>query len=134
MRLAAAPDTSQSGQQDDACANWPWPPREGGRVAIPPAQVHGDDHTPAVQLVTGTAHGQQLVWAQILGAHYGDRVWMGWSRDHGETWTQCGPFTTTGTTITSRAHPIGPQWMFRACGDTPRPAGTYPRDACTGYW
>lgn len=121
-------------RQDEACETWPWPSSPDGQVAIPPTRVHGDDHAPAVRLVTGSPAGQPLVWAQIVDARYGDRVWMDWSQDAGKTWTQCGPFTTTGSTLITRAHPAKPGWVFRACGDTPRPAAGYPRDSCTAYW
>jgi hypothetical protein len=34
--------------------------------------------------------GHELVWAQITGARYGDRVWMDWTHDDGKTWTSAG--------------------------------------------
>lgn len=97
-------------QQEDACRTWPWPE------------------------VTGTLAGRSVVWAQITGARYGDRVWIDVSANAGQTWTQCGPFTTTGAVFSSRAHETGPQWKFRACGDSPIAAQDYPRNSCTGYW
>lgn len=124
----------QPAAQDDACKDWPWPPAAGGQVVIPPVQPHGIDHLPAVSLVSGSVGGVPMVWAQLTDARYGDRVWLDWSDNNGETWTQCGPFTTTGASLTSRAHKVGPGWQFRACADTPRAAATYPRNACTGYW
>lgn len=129
-----APRRIVAAQQFAVCRDWPWPGRADGQVPVPPAAVHGRDHTPAVRLLTNTIGGRQMVWAQITGARYGDRVWMDWSRDDGKTWTQCGPFLTTGATFSSRAHAIGPGWHFRACGDTPRQAVPYPRNACTEYW
>jgi len=134
MQISTAPRTGPALQQDDACRAWPWPDGAPGRVALAPAQVHGTDHTATVQLVTGTLAGQSVVWAQITGARYGDRVWIDVSSNAGMTWTQCGPFTTTGAIFTSRAHVTGPQWRFRACGDTPIPAATYTRNSCTLYW
>ncbi|GAA4619044.1 hypothetical protein GCM10023195_85950 [Actinoallomurus liliacearum] len=121
-------------QQFAACKDWPWPGRQDGQVPLAPAKVHGRDHTATVQLLTRSIGGHEMVWAQITGARYGDRVWMDWTRDDGKTWTQCGPFTTTGATFASRAHEIGPSWHFRACGDTPNWPTDLPRNACTGFW
>jgi hypothetical protein len=121
-------------QQASACQNWPWPNDRTGQEALAPAQVHGQDHTATVQLVTRTIGGHEMVWAEITHAHYGDRVWMDVSSNDGKTWTQCGPFTTTGATFASRAHRIGPSWKFRACGDTPRWPTNLPRDPCTAFW
>jgi transcriptional regulator with XRE-family HTH domain len=142
FELAPGPRVVPAVAQETPCRDWPWPSGPSGpqgqaaqgQAAIPPAKVHGQDHTPTVQLVTGTIGGRQMAWAQITGARYGDRVWMDWSQNGGVTWTQCGPFTTTTATFSSRAHPIGPAWRFRACGDTPRPAVPYPRNSCTGFW
>src|SRR5581483_4526246 len=116
-------------QQEDACRTWPWPEDVPGQVALAPALVHSVDHTATVQLVTGTLAGRSVVWAQIIGARYGDRVWIDVSANAGQTWTQCGPFTTTGAVFSSRAHETGPQWKFRACGDSPIAAQGYPRNS-----
>ncbi|MGI5229994.1 helix-turn-helix domain-containing protein [Actinoallomurus sp. CA-142502] len=121
-------------QQFAACKDWPWPGRPDGQAALAPVQVHGRDHTITVQLLTRSIDGHEMVWAQITHARYGDRVWMDWTRNDGKTWTQCGPFTTTGATFSSRAHEIAPGWRFRACGDTPRRSVDLPRDACTDFW
>ncbi|GAA4635270.1 hypothetical protein GCM10023196_080090 [Actinoallomurus vinaceus] len=132
--LAPGPRVVPAAAQDDACTNWTWPTGTAGRAAIPPATVHGQGHAPVVRLLTGTVGGRPMAWAQITGARYGDRVWLDWSRNNGQTWIQCGPFTTTTATFASRAHEIGTRWRFRACGDTPRAAENFPRDACTGFW
>ncbi|WP_329237085.1 helix-turn-helix domain-containing protein [Actinoallomurus sp. NBC_01490] len=121
-------------QQFAACKDWPWPGRQDGQAALAPVQVHGRDHTATVQLLTRSIGGREMVWAQITHARYGDRVWMDWTRNDGKTWTQCGPFTTTGATFSSRAHEMAPGWRFRACGDTPRWPTSLPRDACTAFW
>ncbi|WP_427922770.1 helix-turn-helix domain-containing protein [Streptomyces sp. cg40] len=124
----------QTASQDAVCDNWAWPPTgTPAQVAVAPATVHGADHTPTVRLEYGTVDGRRMAWAAIGGAHYGDRVWMDWSDDDGETWTQCGPFTATTAARTTPAHPLHPGWHFRACGDTPRPAARYARDQCTTY-
>ncbi|GAB3979125.1 hypothetical protein GCM10029978_073660 [Actinoallomurus acanthiterrae] len=134
LELAPGPRVVPAAAQDDACTNWPWPTRTAGQAAIPPATVHGQAHAPVVRLLTGSVGGRQMAWAQITGGRYGDRVWLDWSRNNGQTWIQCGPFTTTTATFASRAHEIGTGWRFRACGDTPRAAVNAPRDACTGFW
>ena len=121
-------------QQDSVCADWAWPTGQGGQAVGPAAQVHGADHTPVVELVTGTVNGRQMAWARIQAAVYGDRVWMDWSENGGKTWAQCGPFLVTDTSYATRAHEIGPQWKFRACGDTPIAAQGLPRDNCTAFW
>ncbi|HVV22684.1 MAG TPA: helix-turn-helix transcriptional regulator [Pseudonocardiaceae bacterium] len=119
--------------QDDACRDWPWPSGTGQQV-VPAAHPHGHDHVPDITLVTGTVGGRMVVWARIAGAHYGDRVWLDWSTNSGQTWTQCGPFPVTSATGVTRAAGMAPGRRFRACGDTPIPAPGSPRDACTDYW
>jgi hypothetical protein len=121
-------------QQDAVCANWLWPTGQDGQAVGPAAQVRGADHTAVVELVTGTVDGRQMAWARIRAADYGDRVWMDWSENGGRTWVQCGPFLVTGATYATRAHEIGPQWKFRACGDTPIAAQGSPRNDCTAFW
>lgn len=121
-------------QQDSVCANWAWPTGQDGQAVGPAAQVHGADHTPVVELATGTVNGRQMTWARIRAAVYGDRVWMDWSQNGGKTWAQCGPFLVTDTSYATRAHEIGPQWKFRACGDTPIAAQGLPRNNCTAFW
>ncbi|MCO5968163.1 helix-turn-helix domain-containing protein [Actinoallomurus soli] len=134
--LWLAPDRTRPPvvQQSTACGDWPWPNGAEGQVVVPPAAAYGHDHTATVELRSGSVNGRQMAWGQISHARYGDRVWMDWSRNDGRTWIQCGPFTTTGATFSSRAHEIAPGWHFRACADTPRPAADHPRDACTNYW
>ncbi|GGN45104.1 hypothetical protein GCM10011578_096720 [Streptomyces fuscichromogenes] len=120
--------------QDATCNSWAWPPSGvEGQVEVAPAEVHGADHRPTVRLEVGTVNGRRMAWAEIAGARFGDRVWMDWTDDDGETWTQCGPFTATTPSRTTPAHPLRRGWHFRACGDTPRPAARYARDQCTTY-
>jgi hypothetical protein len=119
--------------QQDACASWDWPPATGAQVEAP-ARPASADHHPVVSLMTGALHGREVVWAQVSGAAYGDRVWLDTSSDHGATWVQCGPFPVSAATGVSRAHPVGPQFLHRACADTPRAARPgLPRNACTEF-
>ncbi|WP_344882633.1 hypothetical protein [Nonomuraea antimicrobica] len=60
-------------------------------------------------------------FAKIQGqTRSGDLIWMDWTRDHGRTWIQCGPFTITanGQTKTSAAQSTSSDdaWRFRAGG------------------
>lgn len=119
--------------EDAACANWAWP-AGAGQVVQPPVHPRARDHQPTIELVQGKdSQGAQSAWARISDAAFGDRVWLDWSKDDAVTWTQCGPFPVTTSTGTSRAHPIGPGWLFRACGDVPTPAPDARGEACTNW-
>ncbi len=99
-----------------------------------PAKPASLSHAPVVSLMKGTLHGRPVVWAQMTGAAYGDRVWLDVTTDQGATWTQCGPFPVTTESGVSRSHPMGKHVMFRACADTPRAPRGQLRHACTEYW
>jgi hypothetical protein len=80
--------------------------------------------------------GKQIAFAKIAGRTIaGDLVWMDWSRDHGRTWIQCGPFIVSGTgaSKTSAAKPTStdPNYMFRACG---RLGTSGPPSRCGAWW
>ncbi|MFF6776939.1 hypothetical protein ACFY8W_25785 [Streptomyces sp. NPDC012637] len=85
----------------------------------------------------GYVNGQEMGWGYLqfhsTGWHtYGD-VWMDVTNDGGNSWIQCGPFTTLYNRITTAAYPTSssPSRAFRVCGSLwPGNAGI----SCTGWW
>lgn len=64
-----------------------------------------------------------------------DRVWLDWSKNNGEDWYQCGPYSvdTAGTVGFSRAVKTGgPSVRFRACGDVL--VSGVRKSTCTSWW
>lgn len=119
--------------EDAACADWPWPGGNGEAV-VPSITLNATEHEPTVQLIVGKgSDGRNAAWAKITGAKFGDRVWLDWSSDGGRSWVQCGPFPVGAESGTSRAHDTGPNWLFRACGDVPKPLRRNGGEGCTDY-
>lgn len=74
-------------------------------------------------------------YAYIGGSvHVGDRLWFDYSETAGDSWEQCGPFTSTGTTgFRTPAYFTSPlsNVKMRACS---RLAGDQHRSRCTPWW
>lgn len=88
-----------------------------------------------VTIQAATVAGTRRGWALLTGPTIpGDKVWMNWSLDGGDTThVKCGPFTVTkpnmSKTSAAKRTSTDTQYVFQACGQA---VGASQR--CTTWW
>jgi hypothetical protein len=68
----------------------------------------------AIELVAGTIGGQRRVWARVSGTA---DFWLDVSRDGGQSWLRCGPFTAD--SHQTPAQLLDPAWVYVGCAEPP---------------